>query len=666
MPKRVFISYSQDSATHSERVLDLSNRLRADGVDCHIDQYETHPPKGWLLWMEAQVEEADFVLVVCTEEYTKKSRENKKSGAKFESILILQDLYDADMLNEKFIPVLFDDSDKKHILKWLRPYNHYQVGREAGYEQLRRRLLDDPEVVKPPLGTPVKKGPKPLVRPSQTMPRAAGQMPMIASDPSNIELARVSEPLNIFISYSHLDKYWLKELQVYLKPLERDKSINLWDDTRIKAGAHWKNQIEQALKTTHVAILLVSAYFLASDFIVDEELQPLLQAAKDKGVLILPIIIDYNEFQSIKSLSTFQAVNDPQRPLAVIPKSRRGKVFLRVTKRIKEALRQRQEQRKAEQKETRSSLGVKEEIGRLQETPPSIKKAKAEGTAAVDTEAETSTEIEAKEPAAHIATKTPVPEVTGASISTRLENPPAKPAMDNHDERSPARLPKTRLNAWGMEFVLIPAGTFLMGSTNGERNERPVHSVKITKPFYLGRYPVTQAQWEKVMEKNPSHFKGEDRPVETVSWTAVQEFISRLNEEEGCGNCYRLPTEAEWEYAARGGMEEDYAGYLRAIAWYGGNAGGKTHPVGQKASNAWGLHDMLGNIWEWVGDWYGSGYYQSSPEPDPLGPESGSIRVFRGGSWRSPASNVQLARRFYRAPNHRSNNLGFRLVREVT
>ncbi len=158
-PPHVFISYSHDSGSHSDRVRALSDRLRNDGIDCNIDQYAPAPPEGWPLWMEQQLEKSDFVLVVFTERYTQKSREGRQSGVRFESVLILQDLYDAGMINDKFIPLLFDEDDGEYVAKWLRQYDYYVMSSDGGYESLRRRLLDDPMVVKPLLGIPVKKGP---------------------------------------------------------------------------------------------------------------------------------------------------------------------------------------------------------------------------------------------------------------------------------------------------------------------------------------------------------------------------------------------------------------------------------------------------------------------------------------------------------------------------
>jgi len=143
---------------------------------------------------------------------------------------------------------------------------------------------------------------------------------------------------------------------------------------------------------------------------------------------------------------------------------------------------------------------------------------------------------------------------------------------------------------------------------------------------------VTQAQWKAVMGANASQFKEEDRPVENVSWSDVQEFLRRLNAMNDLYR-YRLPTEAEWEYAARAGSPLDMVADLGAVAWYDGNSGSQTHPVGRKRANGWGLYDMLGNVWEWCADWYGKDYYASSPIDDPQGPASGNLQVVRGGSW---------------------------------
>jgi formylglycine-generating enzyme required for sulfatase activity len=162
------------------------------------------------------------------------------------------------------------------------------------------------------------------------------------------------------------------------------------------------------------------------------------------------------------------------------------------------------------------------------------------------------------------------------------------------------------------------------------------------------------------MGSNPSGFKGPNRPVEQVSWNDAQEFIAKLNAKND-GYRYRLPTEAEWEYAARAGTTGAYAGDLDAMGWYDKNSGGKTHLVATKTANAWGLYDMHGNVWEWVQDWYGD--YSAVAVTDPVGPNTGSFRVYRGGSWSNWAQYCRSALRDFHSPDIRYNNLGFRLLR---
>ena len=218
----------------------------------------------------------------------------------------------------------------------------------------------------------------------------------------------------------------------------------------------------------------------------------------------------------------------------------------------------------------------------------------------------------------------------------------------------------------GMEFVWVPPGEFRMGSTNSEANinERPVTRVRISRGFWLGKHEMTQAEWQGVMGTNPSSNSGCGRcPVEQVSWNDAQEFIGSLNGRSG-RNRYRLPTEAEWEYAARAGTTGDRYGNLDAIAWYEDNSGDRTHPVGGKAANAWGLHDMLGNVWEWVQDWQDwYGRYPGGAVTDPGGAVSGWNRVLRGGSWRCNASSCRSSGRGHAPPGNRIDYLGFRLLR---
>ena len=237
-----------------------------------------------------------------------------------------------------------------------------------------------------------------------------------------------------------------------------------------------------------------------------------------------------------------------------------------------------------------------------------------------------------------------------------------KATAEAETKRAEARARSVREGLDGIEFVWIPAGEFLMGS-----EREGVTQVRISQGFWLGKYEVTQAEWETFMGTNPSHFDGcgPNCPVENVSWYDAQRFVERLNflsPEYADGAEYRLPTEAEWEYAARAGTGgERYSDDLDAIAWYDGNSGDQTHAVGRKEPNAWGLYDMLGNVFEWVQDWMGD--YPGGAVTDPQGPVSGSWRVVRGGCWNFDAGSTQASSRVVGDPDSGSKNTGFRLLK---
>ena len=222
-------------------------------------------------------------------------------------------------------------------------------------------------------------------------------------------------------------------------------------------------------------------------------------------------------------------------------------------------------------------------------------------------------------------------------------------------------------NGISIDMVKVEAGTFMMGATSEMKDpyddEKPVHQVTLTNDYYMGKYEVTQALWQAVMGSNPSNFKGDNLPVEEVSWNDCQEFISKLN--SLTGRKFRLPTEAEWEYAARGGKKSrsyQYSGSsnISDVAWYDGNSVNKTHPVGTKQANELGIYDMTGNVWEWCSDWYGS--YSSSSQTNPMGSDSGAKRVRRGGSWCHIARICRSSYRSGDAPDCRGLYLGLRLA----
>ena len=223
------------------------------------------------------------------------------------------------------------------------------------------------------------------------------------------------------------------------------------------------------------------------------------------------------------------------------------------------------------------------------------------------------------------------------------------------------------VNGVSFEMVYVEGSTFDMGATTEQGSdaysgEKPVHSVTLSD-YYIGKCEVTQELWETVMGSNPSNFKGAQKPVESVSWNDCQEFVSRLN--SLTGKNFRLPTEAEWEYAARGGnksLHYKYSGSdnIDEVAWYNNNSGRSTHAVGTKSPNELGIYDMSGNVWEWCSDWYGG--YSAGAQTNPQGPSSGSYRVLRGGSWINYAGNCRVSIRSYDDPGNSNINFGLRLV----
>ena len=217
-------------------------------------------------------------------------------------------------------------------------------------------------------------------------------------------------------------------------------------------------------------------------------------------------------------------------------------------------------------------------------------------------------------------------------------------------------------NSIGMKLVYIPSGEFMMGSPEDEEGrwkDETQHLVKLGKGFHMGVTQVTQAQWQGLIGNDPSHFKGNDLPVENVSLNDAMEFCRKLSEKES--KRYRLPTEAEWEYACRAGSTGPYAGRsLDDLGWYSDNSGGKTHPVATKEANAWGIFDMHGNVFEWCQDWYAD--YPKGKGADPTGPANGSCRLLRGGAWGYYPTNCRSANRGRDSPRNRNDGVGFRVA----
>ncbi len=285
--------------------------------------------------------------------------------------------------------------------------------------------------------------------------------------------------------------------------------------------------------------------------------------------------------------------------------------------------------------------------------------------------------------------QTPTPTPTPIPIPDFTPTPTPTPISEPLEETITVEISDLASQATPLEMVLIPSGDFQMGSPENEMeresNEGPVHSVTLTYPFYISRYEITQAQWEAVMGTNPGFFKENDRPVQNVSWIDCAQFCNTLSSLKGKNPVYdesdwslilsadgfRMPTEAEWEFACRAGSTTRYFWGIDSehaavgdYAWYYNNADMQPHPIGEKLPNPWELFDINGNVWEWCSDWYGA--YPDEARIDPFGPETGTERVVRGGGWESEPFELRSASRERLAPEETFGNLGLRIVLPLT
>ena len=414
----------------------------------------------------------------------------------------------------------------------------------------------------------------------------------------------------LFISYSRADRKWVDRLQMVIRPLVRSHGLRLWDDSQIEPGDKWREEIETALATAKVALLLVSTDFLASEFVNNSELPQLLKAAEEEGMRILwvplwPSLVRFTPIQE------YQPVLDPGRPLAAMSRVKREEALVTI------------------------ALAIEKALAPRQDSPP------------------------------------------GEGAKTRGER------RSLQVERSQEQLGV----GVALTLVKIPAGTFLMGSPENEPqrldSEGPQHEVTLCS-FIMAQTPITQAQWravagwqkvERDLKPDPSMFKGPNRPVERVSWFDAVEFCRRLSQRTG--KRYGLPSEAQWEYACRAGSPTPFhfgATLTPELANYDGNDtygdGPKgtyreqTTDVASFLANAWGLHDLHGNVWEWCEDHWHATYDIAPGDDQPwLIPAAidGVPRLLRGGSWDCFPAGCRSAFRLCFPPNFRSFNIGFRV-----
>lgn len=422
-------------------------------------------------------------------------------------------------------------------------------------------------------------------------------------------------PLNTFIIYAREDKDVLLELKKQLIPLERSRQIALWYDGEIVPGEEWEKAIKTRLETADIILLLLSSDFFASDYIEKEELRAALARHERAEAVVAPVIVRHCLWQAHPEIEKLQVLPDNAFPVY---------------------------SKKNWDSPDEAFANVAAGIVRI---------AKSKVEAAVERQRQMEAEAEAEKQRKEEEAR-----------KKREEEEEA--AREKHEEEEFARI-------FMSDMVLVKGGAFTMGWVEGRDgaefdDEKPAHEVTL-KDFYIGKYPVTRAQWRAVMGSNPSNNKGCDNcPVENVSWNDIQEFLKKLN--TLTGQQFRLPTEAEWEYAARGGRQSKgyrYSGSnnLDEVGWYSENSGGKIHPVGQKKPNELGLFDMSGNVWEWCeDDWHSN--YDGAPTDGRAWVDRPKVpyRVLRGGSWIHNPQVCRAANRGNWCPTDIGSNLGFRLA----
>ncbi|MFI0401977.1 MAG: SUMF1/EgtB/PvdO family nonheme iron enzyme [Cyanobium sp.] len=456
---------------------------------------------------------------------------------------------------------------------------------------------------------------------------------------------------HVFISYTRVDREWVDRLQQMMKPLLRagGQQMALWDDSQIEPGAKWRAAIETALAEAKVALLLVSDAFLASEFVMNEEVPKLLAAAEAEGVRVLwvslsPCLVEHTV------IGEYQAVLPLDHYLDELPKPQQQRALKTIAERIREALVEQVLEPEPEKPEERSLDRVPPSPP-LQPPPPPAPPGLAPHTFHLETA-----------------------RILKAGKAWEVQRQPLQVEGALEDLGGGVSLP----------LVRIPAGEFLMGSPDDEPKrhsaEGPQHRVRLGE-FWMGQTPITQAQWRAVMGTTPSRFKdqpdSDQRPVEKVSWREVMVFCKRLAERTD--RAYTLPSEAQWEYACRAGttsafafgdtLSSKLANYNGTYVYANGPKGEyrkQTAPVAMFPANAWGLHDMHGNVWEWCLDYFHDSYVGAPADGcawvDAEDENSAAVRLLRGGSWDGNPWDCRSAYRDRGLPGNALNFIGFRVV----
>ncbi len=496
-------------------------------------------------------------------------------------------------------------------------------------------------------------------------------------------------PLKTFIIYARADAEYKDQLLAHLHLFVENALIEKWVDSDLLPGEDWKKTIERELEAAHLVLMLVSADALRSEFIQKKELKTALEKKRAGNARVVPILVRDCMWKLHAGLSEIQ----------LLPKDENGRIrgvsgwlsrdsawtsvcdelytLILEIRSVLEKEAAEEAHRTAEEAEKNRQNAEQEKTERARhKRDEAFWKTVLADTAATDDLLHKialyesylqdlnflNHRAEAEEILEEIQAEMDAAERRRAAQEAAIRKREAAERQKREDEAAEKKRQEEGARQKGLpDMVFVQGGTFQMGEKGVAE---PVHPVTLSD-FEIGKYPVTQKLWQEIMGANPSHFKGcDDCPVENVSWNDVQDFLKKLNARFP-GKNYRLLTEAEWEYAARGGMLSKgfvYAGseQLKEVAWFSENSGSKTHPVGGKKANELGLYDMSGNVWEWCADWYGE--YPSGGQTNPTGSTAGSYRVGRGGSWGSDAQACRVSVRGNYTPVYRFNYIGFRLA----
>jgi formylglycine-generating enzyme required for sulfatase activity len=439
------------------------------------------------------------------------------------------------------------------------------------------------------------------------------------------------QSIEIFIAYARVDDPYLQTLLRHLSPLKRTDGVTIWHDGVMEAGAAWEQRIKDAIHRADMILLLVSADSLASDYFYEKELQEALTRHQKGEVALIPIILRPCDWLNDPIMKQLQAL--PKDGLPITKWQIADDAYLDIVTQLRAVVGTVKAKREAAIQIVELKQKARHYFG--QNNPTETLHYVSLGLAINPTDAAL----------LQLQTQAQQHPLEQERIAKERE---AKAQAEREQQAERERLIRelpTPIQDLLNDMITVEGGTFMMGSNDGVGFEKPIHKVRLNT-FQIGKYPITQAQWQAIMNYNPSYFTGMENPVEKISWNDTQAFIIRLNElldSKGLPSGYCLPTEAQWEYAARGGSKSkgyQYAGSnnIAEVAWYDGNSAGKTHPVGEKKPNELGIYDMSGNVWEWCQDeWHDS--YRDAPTDgsawqDTSGVEKGNItRVVRGGAW---------------------------------